>query len=306
MKYKCTKSDVWGILYPALLYMGMMYFVQIVVVFVSSFMIGIVYYEQVGTLSEIELGYIMTTCINSELMFITAVAGFTTIPIGFMFMYMDKIKEKNLGIYEKYKSVSPLKFLLIVPLGVTSMLMGNYFVSFIQAFLPETWLVQYDEAASILYGDGIAVQIVASVIMAPLIEEIIFRGLIYRRIKRVSNSVIAMILSALFFGVFHMNVVQGIYAFIIGLILAYVCERYKTIWAPIIMHAVANGVSVWATSLVPADELQQTQDIVYTQPDLIALLVLSAITGFFTVSLLIAIHNLIKPERIGENNENIY
>lgn len=302
MKQKCTGADVWGILYPALLYMGIMYLVQLAVMFTSSFMLGIIYYEQVGTISELELGNIIVKCINSELMLITAVAGFTTIPIGIMFMYLDKIKYKNLGMYERYKGVRPLKFLLVVPLGVTSMLMGNYFVSFVQAFLPKAWLVKYDEAASILYGDGMIIQIVTSVIMAPLIEEIIFRGIIYRRIKRVSGSGIAMILSALFFGVFHMNVVQGIYAFIVGLILAYVCEKYKTIWASIIMHAVANGVSVWASSQTSADELQQTQDIVYSQPELVALLVLTAITGFFTVSLLIVIHNTVKPQKIEENN----
>ena len=56
-----------------------------------------------------------------------------------------------------------------------------------------------------------------------------------------------VILSALFFGTVHGNLLQGLYAFIIGLLLAYVYERFHSILAPIAVHAGANILSVIAT-----------------------------------------------------------
>lgn len=44
-----------------------------------------------------------------------------------------------------------------------------------------------------------------------------------------------------------MNVVQGIYAFLLGILLAWICEKYQTIWAPILFHAAANLLSVICT-----------------------------------------------------------
>ena len=61
---------------------------------------------------------------------------------------------------------------------------------------------------------------------------------------------IAIVVSALFFGLFHLNVVQGLYAFIIGLLLAYVYEKYKSIWAPILFHVAANSVSIFLTEVI--------------------------------------------------------
>lgn len=61
----------------------------------------------------------------------------------------------------------------------------------------------------------------------------------------------AVIVSALFFGAFHGNLVQFVYAFIIGLMLAYVYEKFKTIWAPVIFHIGANLISVLITEFMP-------------------------------------------------------
>jgi len=74
-----------------------------------------------------------------------------------------------------------------------------------------------------------------------------FRGVVYNRIKIMSNEVVAIILSAVIFGAFHMNWVQGIYAGMLGLCLAYVYSKYKSVIAPIIVHVVCNSISILAT-----------------------------------------------------------
>lgn len=301
MRQKCTIAHIWGVIYPALLYLGITYLVQIAIIIGASFMIGFQYAEQIANMSENEFSIVLTNLINEQLLLITAISAFVAIPIGFMFMYLDIIKEKELGIYRKYTGYNPLHYLLIIPLAFTSMLAGNLFVSIVQIFLPQEWVAVYDETAEILYGAGIGVQILATVIAAPIIEELIFRGLIYKRIKRVSNTGIAIILSALFFGIFHWNVVQGIYAFIVGAILAYIYEKYKSIIAPILFHMTANFISVLSMFLLSEEELEEaSQETVYSVSQLNGYLTMMLIMAALTGLLLFVINRTVKLREIKE------
>ena len=56
-----------------------------------------------------------------------------------------------------------------------------------------------------------------------------------------------MLISSLFFGVYHGNLIQGCYAFFLGCVLAYAHEKYQNVLAPIIIHMVANAISVIST-----------------------------------------------------------
>lgn len=300
MRQKFTAKSLWGIIYPTLMYVGITYLVQVIVSIVI-YMFLECNYEIQGFTTDAEIENRIATLVRSHLMHITAISGLVTAPFGFMFMYFDVLKEKQLGIYKKYKGVKISTYLLIIPLAISSMMMGNGLVSIIQSFLPKTWLAAYDDTSAILYGCGIEVQILTTVIAAPIIEEIIFRGLIFKRIRRVSNATVAIIISALLFGIFHGNVVQGIYAFIIGALLAYVYEKYKCIVAPILFHMTANAVSVWSTNMVSQEELQKSQDIVYNAETLISLGVMVAVMGGISFLFLYAIKRSVKPVAVEKN-----
>lgn len=77
-------------------------------------------------------------------------------------------------------------------------------------------------------------------ILAPLAEEVVFRGIVYGQMKRAFNVPAAILISGLAFGLFHGNLVQFVYASVIGIMLALVYELYGTILAPMLFHAVAN------------------------------------------------------------------
>lgn len=68
-------------------------------------------------------------------------------------------------------------------------------------------------------------EIVSAVIAAPLLEELLFRGMIYKRLRDLCSAKTAILVSAAFFGIFHGNLVQFVYAFIIGIMLAFVYEK---------------------------------------------------------------------------------
>lgn len=91
----------------------------------------------------------------------------------------------------------------------------------------------------------------AAVILAPLGEELIFRGVVFTYARKAVSGMksakvqfwIANAIQALLFGVYHMNLVQGIYAFFIGLALGYLCQRYRSVIPGMLAHLVFNGMS---------------------------------------------------------------
>lgn len=84
-------------------------------------------------------------------------------------------------------------------------------------------------AGLILYG-----------IVSPLAEEMVFRGLSYNGLHRHFGRPVAILGSALVFGVYHGNMVQALYGFILGLFIAVLYERYGCFAVPVLVHSAAN------------------------------------------------------------------
>ena len=78
--------------------------------------------------------------------------------------------------------------------------------------------------------------------ISPAAEEFIFRGLVYNRMRRNTGLYASIILSSLFFGVFHFNIVQGIYGMIMGLLMVWIYERYGSLMYPVAVHMSTNIV----------------------------------------------------------------
>lgn len=78
-----------------------------------------------------------------------------------------------------------------------------------------------------------------TIIVAPVVEESVFRKQLLDRCGRYGEKT-AMVFSALAFGLFHMNFYQFFYAFGVGLILAYVYLRTRSLRYPVLIHMIIN------------------------------------------------------------------
>ena len=85
---------------------------------------------------------------------------------------------------------------------------------------------------------------IAAVVIAPVCEEIVFRGYLYPAAKKHVGSTVAALFSALVFAGAHGNIAALVPLFIFGLILVVVYEKTGSIWAPIAVHALFNGTTV--------------------------------------------------------------
>lgn len=89
---------------------------------------------------------------------------------------------------------------------------------------------------------SLAVGLVCYGIVSPLAEELVFRGILYNELKRSYKLPLAMLVSALLFGLYHMNTVQGVYGFIMGLLLVYLYEYFGSFLWPVLVHILANSL----------------------------------------------------------------
>ena len=97
--------------------------------------------------------------------------------------------------------------------------------------------------------------IVLTVVMAPINEECIMRGIILTRLKRKMIPIAAIVISAVYFGIFHLNIVQGIYAGVMGLFMAYVAYKYGSIVPSMVFHAMFNALN-YLLMLLPASIME--------------------------------------------------
>ena len=233
---KVTIGHIWGAIYPALIYMGMVMIASAIFMFVA------VSQGQV-TVTDHSIDYGKLEG-NFSLM-VTFFAGLMTVPLLIVIKYLDLKKQRLIGAYG-YKSEFFAKYLFIIPFAVGFMYMANIFVVMCEKLVPSI-AHSFDETSKLIYGADLWVQIATAVIIGPIVEELIFRGLMYIRLKRMFGGVIAALVTAIIFGVYHMNISQGIYAFIFSYGAIFLYEKYKNVVAPILFHMVANGVSVLVT-----------------------------------------------------------
>lgn len=88
--------------------------------------------------------------------------------------------------------------------------------------------------------------IVSACVLAPVIEELLYRGYLYGSIKRFSHPVFAAILSSALFTVIHMNLLALVPLFVLSLILTWLYEFTKCLWVPILVHAFFNTFNILA------------------------------------------------------------
>lgn len=102
-------------------------------------------------------------------------------------------------------------------------------------------------------------------LVGPILEEFLCRGVVLNLCSQVSVK-FGIFMSALLFGVMHMNIIQGINAFVMGLVLAYVATKAKSIVPSIIMHIFNNSMAIISSLIIERlpESSQETASMIYT------------------------------------------
>ncbi len=191
---------------------------------------------------------------TSTVMFITIFSGI----IGLFFVWIifkirhkkfrEELKICKMRDNDKWFPLDKIRMLILV--GIAT----NFVAMLITTYIPypQEWILNYTEKIDSTLMGNMWVNMLFAVFYAGIFEELFFRGLIYTRLRNGMNKTIAACLSAVLFGLVHVSPVQIIYATVIGLILAYVFEKFESIIPCIVIHMANNFVGV-IMSTIPVD-----------------------------------------------------
>lgn len=291
MREKVTIGKLWGIIYPVFIHIA----VSVICVNLWYIIVGIVYGINGATDSEMQIK--IQELYNDNILLIALWISIFTIPIAAYFMKRDIDRDKLNGRFIEYKKISIFKYVWIIPFGICSMLAGNYFTSILTMFMSDNMIATYDSTQTAIYGSSFALQVVAAVIAGPIVEELIFRGLIYKRTKKLIGVIGAAVLSSLIFGIYHGNWVQAPYAMIIGLVCVFVYEKYKSIAAPIIAHMSGNMFSILISQLASGMTGEETVTPSFLE-QLTALMTMTIITGCLTCLIGVIINKRVDAKEV--------
>ena len=230
---------LWGLLYPFLLYQGITTAISVAV---GSFLMA----RNAESLTAIpdpeQFFFALQDLILNHYGIIAGLGALCTLPILIYLYRYDTGKEIRASLHEEWERVPFFHYVSVLVMGAAVCLALNHLL--IYSRLTELLQDGYADTAAILFQGKLILEIAVAGIVIPIVEELIFRGLAYRRMRWYIKPVPAMILSAMYFAAVHGNWLQGIYAFIMGMLLAFAYERFHSILAPMLIHIGANTVSV--------------------------------------------------------------
>lgn len=243
---------VWRIVYPLLIHVG--------IGNLAALSISFLYMLFVLLSSNNSFGEIRSDMFQTVLF--TGIADAIVIPVAWLFFRADEKKRATRGFHERLlnrNTFGPREVLLIVVMviGISSIL------NLLMAMLP-IHDEAYNSVAEEMFAEtGIVTQLVVIGVIAPIAEEIIFRGLVFRRLRDYVGFMWAAVASSLMFGIYHGNVTQAIFAFIMGMLFAAIYEHYGTMWATIAAHMANNTFAAIENTIFSRVEISDVAYLVF-------------------------------------------
>lgn len=147
---------------------------------------------------------------------------------------------------QSFRNLNVQAIVIAIAGGISMCLFSNAMVGVEQYLLPRA-MESYMELMELADVGNDWLVTLAAVLLAPIGEEILCRGLtLYYAKKALPYFWMANILQALLFGVIHGNLIQGLYAFAIGLMLGWITEHYHSLLPAVLLHFTVNFSStVW-------------------------------------------------------------
>lgn len=150
-----------------------------------------------------------------------------------------KIKKCKLRVEANMIKVGKYSVLWLAVLGVS---LAAFVSTFMTTFVSEDIMAAYNEVASVSLGGPIVIQLISTVLLAPIMEEIVYRGMVLSRFQKAMPTPVAVLLCCVLFGLAHGQIVWITYATVVGIILSAIALREKSTLASIWLHMVFNAI----------------------------------------------------------------
>lgn len=227
-------THIWKMVLAPITYTG----ISVLVNFMFIFLCALVTIIKDPTLTEAQLMDSTEKLCLSNSVLITLIAALITIPIMY-FVFFDRRGERV---------KASIAYIFVGLFGFGCCIFLNFLIAVVD--LP-SYSPTYQELTNLIYTGNVFLEIIAVGIVAPIVEELIYRGVVFKRINAMIKTIPAILLSSVIFGAIHGNLVQFVYATCLGVALCFVYIKCKSIMAPILLHVTANMVSIFASDVRP-------------------------------------------------------
>lgn len=137
---------------------------------------------------------------------------------------------------------------------------GIYFAASLFSGLLENFMPSNSNVdAALTQGFNSLAGIFVMVVIAPVFEELLFRGVILRGFLKNYSIAKSLIITSLLFGLLHFNLIQSITAVILGLALGWIFIKTGSLWMTIFLHSLNNGISVLLYQLTVKNNVSDSQ-----------------------------------------------
>ena len=218
---------------------GLIFIYQMVGAF--FFIIGIVFY---GDVDSVPGNYTMMALILTQLSM-----------LGFVYLIF---KTPNFKIYIRMKRPNRKMLLWSLIGGMAILPISTLMISGMALIIPDV-VARYIDLMETSLGDANLVIVLISVaILAPVVEEVMLRGVLFRQLETATkNRAVIVVLSGVIFGIFHLNIVQGVFTTFAGILFALAFLWTKNLWVPIMLH-LGNNVFAVLIGELPETLLEST------------------------------------------------
>ena len=224
---------------------------------------------------------------GKDALLLTLICNVVLIAILLIFYIKDKNKWDVSNPLNKNTVKNPLSYVLTPSIAASSCLFFNILVSIVATLaisvMGNEIMDTYNNVSTSIYTAPALLQFFMLAVSAPICEELLMRGIIYKILRSYSKPFVAALISAILFGAIHGNWVQFVYAFAVGLVAAYIYEYTHNLFAPILFHMVTNATS-FVVSLEPIEEAVNL--MMYGQslmPITLVLCAVSIVTGLMAI-----------------------
>lgn len=232
-----TAGQIWRLIYPFLIHYG--------ATLLATIALYLVYLIQAGGLQETASAG--QRLINSTL-YVTLIGDLTAAMILYLFYRKDQMhrKEGFSGTGKAFVWAPPVIWFSVIILAIAT---GQFLNDLINGLHLNDLFTGYSEVSEQAFsGQPVGLMILVVGIIGPICEELMFRGIVFHRLKDWVKPQAAIVISALLFGIYHGNVVQFFYATCMGVMLAVIYDRTGTLWISIVAHIAANLWSLFGSS----------------------------------------------------------
>lgn len=237
-KFRCSMAgQIWRLIYPFLIHYG--------ATLLATIALYLVYLIQAGGLQETASAG--QRLINSTL-YVTLIGDLTAAMILYLFYRKDQMhrKEGFSGTGKAFVWAPPVIWFSVIILAIAT---GQFLNDLINGLHLNDLFTGYSEVSEQAFsGQPVGLMILVVGIIGPICEELMFRGIVFHRLKDWVKPQAAIVISALLFGIYHGNVVQFFYATCMGVMLAIIYDKTGTLWISIVAHIAANLWSLFGSS----------------------------------------------------------